>query len=110
MADSTKSAPENETAVSVEEMEKQIAELVKKVSETRASEHKRAIQEILASMVKHNVTLEELQAASTKTKRSSTAGIKIPPKYRNPATGETWTGRGRAPVWMKDRDKAEFLI
>src|SRR5215469_7141637 len=24
-----------------------------------------------------------------------------PPVFRNPATGETWNGRGRPPVWMK---------
>jgi DNA-binding protein H-NS len=32
-------------------------------------------------------------------------------KYRNPETGETWTGRGRAPAWIKDaRNRDKFLI
>jgi len=36
-------------------------------------------------------------------------------KYRNPATGESWSGRGRAPRWLaeemaKGRSKDEFLI
>ncbi|MGD7248155.1 H-NS family nucleoid-associated regulatory protein, partial [Ralstonia pseudosolanacearum] len=31
------------------------------------------------------------------------------PKYRDPKTGATWTGRGRAPAWIgKNRDK--YLI
>jgi DNA-binding protein H-NS len=35
--------------------------------------------------------------------RSSRAGKtrgKVKPKYRNPATGETWTGRGKRPRWF----------
>jgi DNA-binding protein H-NS len=28
-------------------------------------------------------------------------GRKLPPKYRNPKTGETWAGRGAVPTWLK---------
>lgn len=28
---------------------------------------------------------------------------KVAPKYRDPATGTTWTGRGRTPRWMPKR-------
>jgi DNA-binding protein H-NS len=28
------------------------------------------------------------------------AGAKATPKYRDPATGEEWSGRGRPPKWM----------
>lgn len=24
----------------------------------------------------------------------------LPPKYRDPKTGKTWSGRGRAPAWL----------
>ncbi len=35
--------------------------------------------------------------------------VSLPPKYQDPKTGATWTGRGRAPAWLgKNRDK--FLI
>lgn len=49
-------------------------------------------------------------------KRSALAGKKVPPKYRNPADKqETWTGRGRQPLWLvaalKSGKKIEsFLI
>lgn len=33
------------------------------------------------------------------------------PKYRDPATGATWTGRGKPPLWIKDAaDRTPFLI
>jgi len=31
-------------------------------------------------------------------------------KYRNPETGEQWTGRGRAPRWLDGKTKEQFLI
>ncbi|WP_420484821.1 H-NS family nucleoid-associated regulatory protein [Delftia acidovorans] len=31
-------------------------------------------------------------------------------KYRNEATGSTWTGRGKPPAWIIGKDRSEFLI
>ncbi len=33
---------------------------------------------------------------------SSKKGIKVPPKYRDKATGNTWAGRGVQPVWIRE--------
>ncbi len=33
----------------------------------------------------------------------------VAPKYRNPETNETWSGRGRSPKWVVG-DKADYLI
>ena len=41
---------------------------------------------------------------------SAQAVKKVAPKYRDPATGKTWTGRGRAPTWLDGKDRAQFLI
>ncbi len=35
---------------------------------------------------------------------------KVAPKYKNPATGETWTGRGKAPKWIAGKDRSKFAI
>ena len=35
---------------------------------------------------------------------------RVAPKYRNPATGETWSGRGKAPLWIAGKDREQFLI
>lgn len=32
------------------------------------------------------------------------------PKYRDPVSGRTWTGRGRLPDWLRGQDRAEFTI
>ncbi|TQL81174.1 H-NS histone family protein [Delftia sp. HK171] len=31
-------------------------------------------------------------------------------KYRDPRTGKTWSGRGRAPTWIRGQDRVPFLI
>jgi DNA-binding protein H-NS len=36
---------------------------------------------------------------------------KLPPKYRNPDTGVTWSGHARPPVWIKDaKDRDKYRI
>lgn len=41
---------------------------------------------------------------------SSAKGTTVAPKYRDPATGATWTGRGKPPTWIKDQDREKFAI
>lgn len=33
-----------------------------------------------------------------------------PAKYRDPATGNTWTGRGKPPTWISGKNRDDFLI
>ncbi|WP_407672494.1 H-NS histone family protein [Paraburkholderia gardini] len=34
----------------------------------------------------------------------------VPPRYRNPVTGQTWTGWGQRPAWLVGKDSREFLV
>ncbi|WP_028221586.1 H-NS histone family protein [Paraburkholderia oxyphila] len=35
----------------------------------------------------------------------------VEPKYMDPKTGATWSGRGRAPLWIRDvKNRSKFLI
>lgn len=47
--------------------------------------------------------------------RRSLKGRKVTPKYRDPASGQTWAGRGARPRWLvaalkKGRKLESFLI
>lgn len=47
--------------------------------------------------------------------RGGKARSKVKPKYRNPATGETWSGRGKRPRWFAaalaaGKKEKDFLI
>ncbi|MGF6573133.1 DNA-binding protein H-NS [Paraburkholderia sp. GAS333] len=79
-----------------------------------------AVSNSAADKVKANVKAKGNASASA-VKKASTAGAATAPKgqqkadqaprYRDPKSGATWSGRGRAPLWIagaKDRNK--FLI
>jgi DNA-binding protein H-NS len=45
------------------------------------------------------------EIASSRGRRGSLKGKKVPPKYRDSA-GNTWAGRGATPVWLREKLKA----
>jgi DNA-binding protein H-NS len=48
---------------------------------------------------------------SAKAPSKAAAKGKLPPRYRNPKAGETWSGHARPPSWIKDvKDRSKFLI
>ncbi|MFC7478523.1 H-NS family nucleoid-associated regulatory protein [Dankookia sp. GCM10030260] len=49
-------------------------------------------------------------APERKTRRSKGEKVKVAPKYRNPETGDTWTGRGREPGWIKGKNRLDFAV
>jgi DNA-binding protein H-NS len=55
-------------------------------------------------------------SATVTTKKASAAGGNYvrgpqPAKYRDPKSGATWSGRGKAPAWLANaRDRTRFLI
>jgi DNA-binding protein H-NS len=86
------------------------------------------IADIRALMEKHGLTTADIDAsalrgkqrgsrkaavstAKGKAKDAAKAKGKLPPKYRNPETRETWSGHARPPAWIKDaKDRSVFLI
>ena len=55
-------------------------------------------------------TLMSAPQATPERKMRHAKGEKVSPKYRNPETGDTWTGRGREPGWIKGKNREEFAL
>ena len=54
---------------------------------------------------------EVTQPKSAAAKAPRAAVHHVAPKYADPKSGATWTGRGRAPAWIRDvKDRSKFLI
>ncbi len=89
---------------SYQEILSQIEELKRKAEEVRQQEMSGAIAEIKRLMVQFGITSDDLglsgRAGAGKVK---SRGI-VAPKYRDPISGKTWTGRGRRPGWVVDLD------
>ncbi len=82
----------------------QKAALEKQIAEFQREQRSDAIAKIKALMSEYGLTLGDLGNSGAAKARSSAnknaAGGKVEPKYRNPATGDTWSGRGLKPKWM----------
>jgi DNA-binding protein H-NS len=86
----------------------QLEKLHKEVAAAREKEVAEAIADIKTKIAEYNLTPEELGFSGKASRAARKAPL--PPKYRNPKTGETWSGRGRSPAWLAGRNKDRFLI
>ncbi|AKJ28677.1 H-NS family nucleoid-associated regulatory protein [Caldimonas brevitalea] len=84
-----------------QELLAQKADLEKKIESARKQELADAIAQIRSLMAQYGLTVADLGGKTGGGKVSTTKGSKVAPKYRNGATGETWTGRGRQPKWVE---------
>ena len=82
------------------------AELEAQIAQAQAEAKAQAVARARALIQEHGLTAADVFPAQGK-KAKGSVGV---PKYRDPATGATWTGRGKPPNWIKDKDRAEFLI
>lgn len=99
-------------AKSYQDYQKEIAELQKKAEEARRVELADAIAQIKSVMKQFNLTIEDLKLKDGK-KISRASGKAVVAKYRDPVSGETWTGRGRSPIWAakaKAENKLDLLL
>ncbi len=92
-------------------IEKEIGKLRKRAELLQTKRRKPVVASIIRSMREYDITPEEIAAAFGKPARAATARKAaapaaprtkraVAPKYRHPTTGETWSGRGKAPRWL----------
>lgn len=97
-----------------------VALLQKEAANARKEAMAGAIKQVKQLMAEHGLTASDLGFTGGKsgTKALKASGDKrgsVAPKYRDPATGQTWTGRGKSPTWMTAKlaagaTKAQFAI
>ena len=80
------------------------------IEEARRREMSEALAKVRAFVAEYALTQKDEFTPVRGARTSSSAGSKVAPKYRNQATGETWTGRGKAPTWIRDKNRDDFLI
>jgi len=95
-----------------QEVLNQISELQKHAEDLRRQELAAVIKEVKAKIAEYGLSAADLGLTG---KQSGKTTKPVAAKYRNQATGETWTGRGRMPKWLVEaescgRKKEDFLI
>ena len=79
----------------------QKAALEREIESTRRQEKAEAIGKVKALMAEYGLSLSDLSLKSTARGSSVGKGGKVAAKYRKTDTGETWSGRGLQPKWLK---------
>lgn len=79
--------------------------LDEQIKQARANEVKAALETVRQIVAEFGLSASDIFA-----KTRANKGQIVAPKYRDPATGATWTGRGKPPAWIKDKDRAQFSI
>ena len=102
------------TGWSIEKLKKEQAKIEKALSIAEKRDKKAAMAKLSTVAKQHGFELDELMTGSKSTKKAaapkgratskkkkSKARGKVAPKYRNPDDeSQTWTGRGRKPLWV----------
>jgi DNA-binding protein H-NS len=78
----------------------QKAALEKQINDAQREERAAAITQVKALMAQYGLSLADLGTRGGAAARR-TGGTKVAAKFRNPATGDTWSGRGLQPNWLK---------
>ncbi|SAK87895.1 H-NS histone family protein [Caballeronia ptereochthonis] len=107
------------------QLEIQIQKLQRRADALRERKSVRAIADIRALMEEYGLTTADLVKAGLGKKpgrpvgsknapgssKKTAAKSKLPPKYRDPVSGATWSGHARPPAWIKDvPDRSVYLI
>lgn len=93
---------------SYKELLQQQQALTAQIEEARKRELADAIARVRAEVAEYGLTADDIFSGRKAGRRA--AGAKVAPKYRNPLTGQTWTGRGKAPKWIEGKDRSQFAI
>ena len=94
------------------ELQQQIATLQQQAQAARKAEIASVVADIKSKMQEYGITVADLSSGA---RGSRAKGATVAAKYRDPETGDTWTGRGKRPRWLQARINAgrtleSFLI
>ena len=83
---------------SLKDLLAQRAALDQQIAATKDRERSEAIAKVRNLMTEYGLTALDLGARPNKASKPTQ---KVAAKYRNNATGESWSGRGLQPKWLK---------
>lgn len=77
------------------------------IEEAYRIERRDAIASIRARMLEFGLSPRDLGAVSSGARAKKEPGQA---KYQDPASGATWTGKGKPPRWIAGQERERFLI
>ena len=94
-----------------DELRAKAAEILAQAEQVKAEEKQQAIEACKAMVASYGVTAKDLGLdKAVKAKTGPKPGNKVSPKYRDPLSGATWSGRGKTPKWINGADRSQYAI
>jgi DNA-binding protein H-NS len=88
----------------------QIAKLQTQADEARKKEVVDVIAEIRQKIVEFGLSANDLGFAEAARRGRPPKKAPLPPKYQDPKSGNTWSGRGKPPKWIAGKNRDRFLM
>ena len=92
---------------SLKELLAQRQTLQQQVTAARQREAEVVLADIVRKMREYQISFADLMGREHESQKVTTAAV---PKYRDLQSGATWSGRGRAPHWIVDKNRDDFLV
>lgn len=80
------------------------------IAQARQNEIASAVAKVRELVAEHGLSVQDIFPGRASKSGAAKAASKVAAKYRDPATGQTWTGRGKAPKWIEGQDRTPFVI
>jgi len=94
-----------------EELRAKAAEILAQAEQVKAEERQKTIDTVRVMISTYGITAKDLGLdKSPKAKSGPKPGNKVSPKYRDPQSGATWSGRGKTPRWINGADRSQYAI
>jgi DNA-binding protein H-NS len=80
------------------------------IAQARQNEISSALGKVRELVAEYGLTVQDIFPGRVGKSGATKTVSKVAAKYRDPATGQTWTGRGKAPKWIDGKDRTAFVI
>ena len=95
----------------LEQLLSEQAVLNARIAQVKSAGRDQALNTIRGLLSKYDdISANEVFGKPGKVGKEGKLRPSVAPKYRNPETGATWSGRGKPPKWIAGQDRSHFGV
>lgn len=83
--------------------------LARRIEDVRTRERENVLQEVRQKIAAFEISPSEIGFGG-RGRPAKRVRAAVAPKFRDPDTGSTWSGRGKPPRWIAGKDRSKFEI
>lgn len=84
--------------------------LARQIEDVRMRERETVLQDVRQKIAAFEIQPSEIGFGSGRGRPAKRVRAAVAPKFRDPDSGSTWSGRGKPPRWIAGKDRSKFAI